>query len=237
MTVLIFFHSVVVLFAISLSMAAYDEYESKSDDWVYVIGTNLALFSMSALLTMSVERYLALKYPFFHHTAVTKRKLVFFLAFLMTSVISVSPLLYFQWESSGKVIIIAFLLFFVFLFVYLNYNIFIIARSKRKFVVGGAMAHSRHISKGWTSNVKNISTCSLAVACFLIFSLPKVVYSVLHSSDTFPNERFTMLIISFWTHTLMAMNSTFNCIIFFWKHSVLRREGVKTIKRCLCVRS
>jgi hypothetical protein len=29
--------------------------------------------------------------------------------------------------------------------------------------------------------------------------------------------------------TFISLNSTFNCVIFFWRNSILRREGMKTV--------
>ena len=92
--------------------------------------TLLGGFSMIALLTLTIERFLALTYPFFHQTAVTKKRLLLFQAFLMATTVSVSQLadLY---EKAGIVLIAVFILFFLFAFVSLNYKMFIIAKSKR----------------------------------------------------------------------------------------------------------
>jgi hypothetical protein len=32
-----------------------------------------------------------------------------------------------------------------------------------------------------------------------------------------------------WSNTFISLNSTFNCVIFFWRNSILRREGMKTV--------
>jgi hypothetical protein len=226
----IFSHLMRILLAISLSTGTYHKFIN----WVYVISINLIAFSVSALLVMSVERFLALKYPFFHHTAVTKRRLLLFLAFLMFITVSVSPLLYIRGGKFGNYFLIPSILFSLFLFVYLNYNIFVIARSKRK-VDDNISASSHPERRAWKLNLKHISTCSLAVGCFLTFYFPEIVFSVLRSTNALPNERFALLFGS-WLHTIATINSTFNCLIFFWRHSILRREGRKTVKHYLCSR-
>jgi hypothetical protein len=33
-----------------------------------------------------------------------------------------------------------------------------------------------------------------------------------------------------WARTIMLMNCTFNCLIFYWKNNVLRTEGWKVLK-------
>ena len=50
---------------------------------VLLIGNALNGFSMFALLVLTVERFLALTYPFFHQTSVTKQRLIFLLVVLI----------------------------------------------------------------------------------------------------------------------------------------------------------
>ena len=64
------------------------------------IGTTLNGFSMFALLVLNIERFLALSYPFFHQTSVTKRRLMFLLVALM--ILFASLLLLFQIQNSAQ---------------------------------------------------------------------------------------------------------------------------------------
>jgi hypothetical protein len=52
--------------------------------------------SMSALLTLNVERFLALTCPFFHQASVIKTRLVCFQAFLTVITLSLSSLVYYN---------------------------------------------------------------------------------------------------------------------------------------------
>jgi hypothetical protein len=68
--------------------------------------------------------------------------------------------------------------------------------------------------------------------CFI----PEVIYSVLFlASKTSLDDRQVML-FSMWSRTLIAMNSTFNCLIFFWRNSILCREGMEVVKCFLSAR-
>ena len=120
-------------------------------------------------------------------------------------------------------------LFFLFLFIYLNYTMYIIAKSKGK---GGRITttHGHQETNGQKLNLKQISTCSMAIGCFVICSSPTIVGFILYLiSDALLNDRSDKL-FHIWLSTLFAMNSTFNCLIFFWENSVLRREGIKAVK-------
>jgi hypothetical protein len=46
-----------------------------------------------------------------------------------------------------------------------------------------------------------------------------------------------VVLFNLWALTFVSTNSTFNCLIFFWKNSILRREGVKIVKHLLTARS
>ena len=220
-------HPVQILWTTFWSMETLHQQESKFI-WANIMVIVLAGSSMFALLTLSVERFLALKYPFFHETGVTKKRLLLLLAFLMIMSVSLSLLVHFAGKTFRNIFVTVLLVFFCFVFIYLNYKMFIIAKSKRN--MNRAVTSSYQEGKRWKMNFNNISTCSLAVACFFVCSFPQIIYSVLClTSETLPNDRRIRL-FHIWSNTLVLMNSTFNCLIFFWRNSILRREGIKILK-------
>ena len=175
-------HSALILSTILWFMHIY--YEEMKYTFVYT-GILFGGFSMFALLTLTIERFLALTYPFFHQTAVTKRRLIFFQTFGMITLVALSPLnAIFYGQKIGYMLITVFILSLLSLLVYLNYKMFIIAKSKRKEGrVSGptSTATSSHQQrKRRKLNFKNISTCSLAVACFYI---PHVIYETIFAAE------------------------------------------------------
>jgi hypothetical protein len=194
--------------------------------------TLLGGFSMFALLTLTIERFLALTYPFFHQTAVTKKGLLFFQAFLMATTVSASQLAHLY--EKAVVLEAVFILFLLFVFVCLNYKMFIIAKSKRNdervFPTGTATSRNQE-RKRRKLNFKNISTCSLAVGCFFVCSFPRIIYSAARFTSNMPFYNRQILLFNIWSVTSLFMNSTFNCLISFWRNSILRREGTKIAKR------
>ena len=139
--------------------------------------TFLAVFSMLALLTLNIERLLALKYPFFHQTAVTKKRLILFWAVLISITLALLPLSYFYGKIFGNICIFTFCLILLFVFIYLNYEMLIIAKSKRKEerVVGTATSGDEERRKR-KMNFENISTCSLAAACYFFVPFHKLYF-------------------------------------------------------------
>ena len=93
---------------------------------------HLGSFSMLALLMLNIERFLALTFPFFHQTAVTKRRITIFLVFGMIIQVALSPLLYFYGTIFPDSIITMFISLVLRAFIYLNYKMLFIVKSKYK---------------------------------------------------------------------------------------------------------
>ena len=109
LAVVVISHPISILNTILWFMNLFDEGDRQFIWKVgFVIVSNLNGFSTSSLLTLSVERFVALNYPFFHRTAVTKRRLVLFLTFLLAITVGVSPLLFFDIKIFGGAVTVLF---------------------------------------------------------------------------------------------------------------------------------
>ena len=175
-------------------------------------------FSMLALLVMSFDRYLATYHPIFHRTSVTKGKLASLL--LLISIIHVILTLI-SARASATISLLVFLIIYAPPMFYLNFKLFAISRRSRKDRIAddGKRAFA----------LKNVSSCLLAVICFVVLSIPSFVYVglAIHSEST---EFDLVYLVGMWTKTIVSMNSTFNCLIFYWKNKLLRTVGMKVIK-------
>ena len=190
------------------------------------------LFSLLALLVMSVDRYLATHYPLFHRTSVTKGKLLTFFAFLFFIQITVATISVNDLVISYQVGLLIFGILVIPPMLLINYKLFTVARKNRRNKV-----ISPEMKKSFS--FKNISGCLLVVACLLVLYIPNVVHIVLRlTSKERRNALDKATLAGFWSATTAAMNSTFNCLIFYWKNKTLRTEGMKVIKSIkICRRS
>jgi hypothetical protein len=181
-------------------------------------------FSLLALLVMNFDRYLATYYPIFHRTSVTKGRLLTLLAILITVEVTLMLISYNDFVITYQV---GLLIFFIIIFLpmlFINYKLFAVARKSRR---------NKRISPEMkkTFSLKNISSCLLAVACFVALNIPVFVYIGLNITST--AKEWTLdnaLLAALWASTTTSMNSTFNCSIFYWKNKILRTEGMKVIK-------
>ena len=185
-------------------------------------------FSIITLLVMSIERYLGAYYPFFHRTSLTRRRLLTLLAILcivpiILTIISVNDLV----VSASVVLIIFFVIVFP-PFAFLNYKLFKISRKVRRDIANRRNNSTSPDVSSLHGNLKSISTCLLAVGCplfmyILAFFLIKFNFAEKSTSQNARVDRF-------WGATVANANSTLNCLIFFWKNDVLRKEGTKILK-------
>ena len=179
-------------------------------------------FSLLALLVMSVDRYLATHYPIFHRTSVTKGKLLTLFTFLVIILIALCVMSTNELVIPYEVGLLIFLIIYIPPMLFINYKLFTVARKSRK---------NNGISPETKKSFKKISSCLLVVACLSLMSIPSFVFIVLRQNSK--ETRFTLddaQIARFWASTLATMNSTFNCVIFYWKDRTLRVEGMKVIK-------
>ena len=198
------------------------------ESWVHISGflANMFLiFSLLALLVMNFDRYLATSYPIFHRTSVTKGRLLIIFAIL--SVVKVTLMLITVLYDSVISFTVFLLVSFIILFppmLFMNYKLFTIARKSRS---------NRGISPEMKKifSLKNISSCLLAVACFVVLSIPVFVYIGLRITSK--EGTFTLNdaeLVAIWARTISSVNGTCNCLIFYWKNKILRTEGTKVIK-------
>ena len=195
-------------------------------------------FSITALLVMSIERYLGAYYPIFHRTSLTRRRLltllaIFFIVPIILIIISVNDMVI----SLPVVLGIFFVIVFP-PFAFLNYKLFKISRKVRGDIAGcGDNTTSPDVS-ALHVKLKNISTCLLAVGCLLLMYIPAFIFIAFNFAEKSTSENTRAA--NFWAKTVANANSTFNCLIFFLKNDVLRKEGVKVLKslknrlKCTC---
>ena len=187
--------------------------------YLHISGVFLS-FPFFTLLVMTIERYLGVYYPIFHHTSVTRRRLLTFLAILLTSTIVMFTISRGSLVISSSLNLIILMALFLPPFIFVNFKLFIIARKVRR---------ERAISeeKGKRKNLKNISPALWVVGCLMLLYLP----TSLNIAFNLAGKSFnTITFSSIWALTCSTMNCTLNSLIFFSKNNVLRTEGIKILK-------
>ena len=180
--------------------------------------------SLLALLVMSFDRYLATHYPLFHRTSVTKGKLLTLFTFLSFIQITVTIMSVNDLVIPYQVGLLILGIIFIPPMMFINYKLFTVTRKSRRNI-----RKSPEMKKSFS--LKNISGCLLVVACLMVLFIPNLIYIFLRlTSKETENTLDNAGLAGLWARTAGSMNSTFNCLIFYWKNKILRAEGMKVIK-------
>lgn len=221
-------HPLIISSAIELFNGDYNR-AHEHDQIRRFIKTCLYGWSMLALLIMTIERFLGLTYPIFHRTSVTKKRLLYLLAFVWSSMNTLLVLSFRDQVISYTTLITVYMAICLILSLSLNVKMYIIAKTRQRNPIVPA---GRETTDGEENKkrFKNISTCCLAFASFCISSFPGMLLTGLRSARKIPEDDAHSLLF-LWCVSFVSMNSTFNCLIFFWKNAILRCEGIKIVNR------
>ena len=169
-------------------------------------------FSFMALLVMNIDRFLAVTYPFFHKQNITRRRLMALLGVFLVTVLIERVLAYRRLFGiacyAGEAVLVGALLVAI---SFVNCKMYNIARAAR-----------REVSAG-------VSTSILAVACFVLFSVPLLIYCAIQFAPETLHADDAML-FNLWASMFACINSSVNCVIFFWRDRRLREEGRKVLQ-------
>ena len=196
----------------------------------FYVSSALQNVSVLALLTLNIERYLALKFPFFHQTSVTKKRMIFLQGILLIFDVILAALprivkrenLIYPFKTAFHSILLL-------LFTYLNYEMHKIVKSKRWSEVAALGEDEQERKKPESFFKTEFSTCFLVVVSLFVCSCPLIVLSVLFQTQL-SNYDKRGIVWHLWASTFVSINSTLNSLIFFWKNSILRREGMKILQ-------
>ena len=204
---------------------------------------HLFVFSLTALLTMTLERYLALAYPYFHESSVTKSRMI--AVFMLLQLPFGIPYFAFLTKSQETYLepcLLAPVAAVFIVIVFLNYKIFSMVetlRQRMNITLGhfnDPAVEESIIVKKPTLSMGKVSTCLLAVVCLSACYFPPIVLFFLRRTTTIVDDKEISTTLRLSGDTLLTINSTLNCLIFFYKNSTLRRRGIKIMKKCFCAR-
>lgn len=190
----------------------------------------IILFSMTLLLTMTAERYIAIVHPFFHQKYVTKFRIVIIFLALQTPLGIAHFIFRIQEEYNlyRKCAVTTIGVLFLAMY-YLNIKIFYIARKKIRCSIVPLGSFSQSLGsqpvvyKNQSEKIlQRFSICLLVIICMSLCFYPHMIFRIL-SLELNKNWRNTTFHL--WMDTLQALNSTFNCLVLLYNNSTLRRQG------------
>ncbi len=218
-----------------------------------VYQTSAVVLSGMSYLTffvMNIERYLSICKPFYHMRNVTKERCFILCVCLWLICIATGIAPIFGIDIQPLVTALAVLVLGGTLFIYLSiYKMAKKGRNSRLRASSrtGQDAFSVTVEESTSALDSRVSTRSKKTVSFLHDLQLAKMYVIVVFSTIFLNLPNALVLAVFservetldgvvqvkiWTLTLVAMNSTFNSLIFFWANDRLRTEGWRLCKKC-----
>lgn len=175
--------------------------------------------SFASVFMLNVERYLSIIHPIFHRNKATKRSLlkatlVVWFIFGMQVCIYVSNIKIGRTITSITIVLSLIILMFMYVKIFLR---------GRGNTVRPTSANSDASRKGFLRNIKQAKSCLIVLGCTFLSFLPLGITGFLEKN------LFVIMVMWYWSGTLVLMGSTLNSVIFFWRNQTLRNEAKKII--------
>ena len=232
--------TVIVVHPLFLTQALAEIEETPKCSYKVAYFSMLYIFpgmSASTLLLMNIERYITIVRPLWH-IRIGQVKQKFLYACLLCWLLMVGNLmcrLYKPPYSKAFTMVGITVACFITLFTYVS--IFYVARNRSSSFYEESNAIFSHQTNRNTNNF--LHDLKIAKIYFTIVVLSFLCYlpiGVVVFATKYPwreNERRRTLLsqVYTWTDTLISVNSTLNCLVFFWANATLRKEACKLWKR------
>ena len=186
----------------------------------------LTPLSIMTLFGLNIERYLSILHPLYHHTKVTKSKLLKMVVSFWLLAIALCSL----YVVFGNImnILFTFVLALIAISTFYIYASIYIASRRRTRVPGMQMTGIRGTevpgSQGRTNqayemqNIKMAKSCGIVVGLTFLCNIPYAVANSLSTSDV-----ISLWVL--WSITTAFISSSLNSIVLFWNKPVLRKEA------------
>ena len=171
--------------------------------------------SFMTLFLLTIERYASIVHPVLHRLHLRKRIILIINGVLMIPVIILN-FAKFPSESIHTAAIIVNVGTILAINTFAYVKIFLTIRNS-----------SRKLS----SSGKSIQQSKLAKSCAIVVFLSYLCYiPAMVCYSCYKHDRFSLRVAFSWSMTIIALNSSLNSILFFWKIPLLRTETVKILR-------
>ena len=187
--------------------------------------------SFLTLFLLTAERYTAIIHPVAHRVRLTKRKILICIC-LLTFPVFLFNFAKFPSEFIHSTAAISFIGLILACNTFAYIKIFLAARNAHS---GDRIANSSVVTaqastnfekkKKTLRNVKLAKSCALVVVLSYVCYIPGIVcYSL------YKNDPLNLRVAYSWSMTIVALNSSLNSVVFFWKRPLLRGEAIRMLK-------
>ena len=201
----------------------------KLQAYTSVIGYSVGTMSLITILTITVEQFLAVMYPYYHQSHVTIKKLlpVNILFWVLLSIFCIAAwfytVLWVIYQSFlGLLIVNTFVVV-----IYCYARMFRVAKRTRKMIT----SINKSLRRKTKTNNKNLKTSAAIIVAFVISYIPigllvlwRLIFGTTHFERTYLYE---------WAQVFASYNTVINPLVYYWRLRGVKKE-LRKIFVCKC---
>ena len=182
--------------------------------------------SFTTFVVLNVEIYLSIMHPIFHKTKVTNRRVLTILCIIgIVTIVRTYLFAFHISKGASKLFFSSFILITLVVLAYIHINIFVVVYKRRRIgFVSGVRSSNVRERKSFLQGVREAKSCLLVLLCTVLCFMPSAIEDGM-------TERSIATVILFnpWRNTFALSASFLNCIVFFWRNGILRKEAKSII--------
>ena len=185
--------------------------------------------SFAVFVVLNIEIYLSIIHPIFHKTKVTKRRAIKALCVVVFVSILRSYLFTFHINKQGATMFVAVFILLTLIglaFIHIKISMAVYKRRRIGFArtAGGEPSLSVPKRKSFLRGVREAKSCLLILFCTVFCYLSSAIEDGMLETST-----FTVILFNPWRCSSALSASLLNCIVFFWRNGILRKEAKNII--------
>lgn len=183
--------------------------------------------SVAIFIVLNGEIYLSIIHPIFHKIKVTNRRALKIVCVVVFISMLRSYLFAFHISKlAAQLFVVIFLLLTLSLLTFIHVKIAVAVYKRRRVgFVGNAQSSNVRESKSFLHGVREAKSCLLVLFCTVLCYLPAIIEDGMPNSST-----FVIFVLNPWRNTFVLAASFLNCIVFFWRNAILRKEAKKIFR-------
>ena len=188
--------------------------------------------SFTTICMLTFERYLSILHPIVHRSNVTKARLLMSISCATVLVGITGPVFRIISEKLHSTFNVAMILIFLAFSTFAYARIYFAVKNMQFSSGGIGDSSTGQSSSSMAEKRKSLRERNLAKSCAVVVLISYICYIPFALCyPYFKDDRINFRTAISWCATVVALNSSLNSLVFFWKRPLLRQEALKVLRK------
>lgn len=188
--------------------------------------------SFTTICMLTFERYLSILHPIHHRSYVTKARVLIYISCVIVLVGITGPVFRIISEKLHSTFNVTMILIFLVFNTFAYARIYIAVKNMHFLKGGIGDSSTKQSSSNIAEKRRSLRERNLAKSCALVVVISYFCYIPFALCyPYFKDDRINFRTAVSWSATVVALNSSLNSLVFFWKRPLLRQEALKVLRK------